>query len=75
MKRLLGRVISTKGTKTAVVVVERIFRHPLYEKKMKRTKKYHVHDEIGVKVGDNVTFTPTRPISATKHWKIVEGAK
>ena len=72
MKSLFGKVVSTKGTNTAVVEVERIFRHRLYEKKMRRTKKYHVHDEVGVKVGDQVTFVPTRPISKTKHWKIVD---
>lgn len=75
MKKLSGRVVSTKGTNTAVVEVERIFRHRLYEKKMRRTKKYHVHDEVGVKVGDQVKFVPTRPISKTKHWKILEVAK
>lgn len=75
MKRLFGKVVSTKGVKTAIVEVERIFRHPLYEKKMRRTKKYHVHDEVGVKVGDVVTFVPTSPVSKTKHWKIAEVAK
>lgn len=73
MKRLFGKVVSVKGDKTAVVEVERLFRHPLYEKKMRRTKKYHVHDEVGVKVGDEVVFVPTKPVSATKHWRI-EGA-
>lgn len=67
--------MSVKGDKTAVVEVERIFRHPLYEKKMRRTKKYHIHDMLGAKVGDQVTFVPARPISKTKHWKIMETAK
>lgn len=75
MKSLFGKVVSTKGTNTAVVEVERIFRHRLYEKKMRRTKKYHVHDEIGVSVGNSVTFVPTRPFSKTKHWKILEVSK
>lgn len=72
MRKLTGQVVSTKDAKTAIVLVERIFRHRLYEKKMRRTRKYHVHDELGVKIGDRVVFVPTRPVSKTKHWKIVE---
>lgn len=71
MKKLIGTVISTKNEKTAIVEVERIFRHPLYEKKMRRTKKYHVHDDLGVKVGEKVQFVETRPLSKTKRWRVV----
>ena len=66
-----GIVVSKKVQKTVVVVVERQKTHPLYGKVMKLSKKYHVHDELGVKEGDKVSFTETRPISKTKRWKVV----
>lgn len=75
MRALTGKVVSTKMQKTAVVEVERFFTHPLYEKRLKKTKKYHVHDEIGVKKGDRVKFAETRPLSKTKKWKVVEVLK
>ncbi|MAG59961.1 30S ribosomal protein S17 [Candidatus Woesebacteria bacterium] len=57
--------------KTAVVRVERFYTHPLYGKKVRRSKRYHVHDEIGVEVGEVVQFVQTKPISKTKRWKLV----
>ncbi len=72
MKIFTGKVISIKNNKTASIEVERIVSHPLYKKSMKRTKKYHVHDEIGTKIGDVVKFVATRPISKTKRHKILE---
>lgn len=72
MKVFKGKVISTKGEKTAKVAVERIYIHPVYKKRIKRTTKYLVHDEVGVKVGDKVKFVETRPISKLKKWKILE---
>lgn len=72
MKIFTGKVISTKQTKTATVEVEMIFRHPLYGKRMKRNKTYHVHDDLGLKSGDVVRFVGTRPISKTKRWKVTE---
>ena len=75
MKLLKGKVISTKMAKTATVLVERRKIHPIYKKGIKVTKKYHVHDEIGVKLGDNVKIVETRPISKTKRWRIVEVLK
>ncbi len=72
MKIFTGKVIATKNLKTATVEVERIVTHPIYGKKMKRQRKYQVHDEIGVKVGDNVKFVETRPISKTKKWRIIK---
>lgn len=75
MKALIGKIVSNKQEKTAIVEVERFFRHPLYEKRMRRTKKYQVHDEQGVQVGNVVSFVETRPISKTKRWKIVEEKK
>jgi small subunit ribosomal protein S17 len=72
MKIFTGKVISTKNAKTATVLVTRIVTHPVYGKKMKRDKKYQVHDEIGVKVGQTVRFTASRPISKTKKWRIIK---
>lgn len=77
MRAIFGKVISTKMAKTVTVAVERIVVHPIYKKRFKRTKKYHVHDELGAKVGDTVKFIATRPISHLKKWKTLEivGAK
>lgn len=72
MKVFTGRVISTKMPKTATVVVENILVHPTYKKRLIREKKYHVHDEVGVQVGDLVNFVGTKPYSKTKRWKITE---
>ncbi|MCX6705034.1 MAG: 30S ribosomal protein S17 [Candidatus Woesebacteria bacterium] len=70
MKIFIGRVVATKTAKTATVAVERMTIHPLYKKRLKRIRKYQVHDEMGVKVGDNVKFSDCRPYSKTKKWKI-----
>jgi small subunit ribosomal protein S17 len=57
--------------KTRVVKVERIFKHPLYEKVIKRYKKYYVHDELNQsKNGDVVEIMSTRPLSKLKRWRI-----
>lgn len=72
MKMLTGQVVSTKTAKTATVLVERRWRHPLYKKIVKRSKRYLAHDELGVAVGDQVRMTQSRPLSRRKHWKIVE---
>lgn len=71
MKVLKGRVISTKMAKTATVAVARIVVHPIYKKRFRRTRKYHVHDELGVKEGDEVVFASVRPVSKLKKWKII----
>lgn len=70
MKIFKGKVVSTKMAKTATVVVERILVHPIYKKRFKRVRKFQVHDELGVKVGDRVSFAATKPISKLKKWKI-----
>lgn len=70
MKQLTGVVISTKMAKTAVVRVERSFRHPMYLKIVKRSKNYLAHDEKGVKVGEKVTIRESRPISKKKRWMV-----
>ena len=72
MKIFTGTVISTKMAKTATVVVERVTVHPIYKKRIKRNKKYHVHDELGVNVGEKVKFVASRPYSKLKKWKIIE---
>ena len=75
-KRVLqGVVVSDKGDKTIVVRVERRFMHPIYKKFIRRSKKYHAHDEKNVyKVGDSVRIQECRPMSKLKTWEVVEGA-
>jgi small subunit ribosomal protein S17 len=75
MRILEGVVTSTKMAKTATVLVERFKSHPLYKKRIKVKKKYHAHDESGVKVGDRVRIQECRPISKTKKFKIIEVIK
>ncbi len=72
MKIFTGKVVSTKMAKTVVVEVVQVTAHPVYKKRVRTTKKYHVHDEIGVREGDVVRFVETKPISKTKKWKIIE---
>ncbi|KKR90748.1 MAG: 30S ribosomal protein S17 [Candidatus Woesebacteria bacterium GW2011_GWD1_41_12] len=71
MKIFTGKVIGLQA-KTATVSVERIKIHPIYQKRFKRSTKYHVQDETGVKIGDMVKFSDTRPYSKTKKWKILQ---
>lgn len=71
----VGNVISKKMEKTALVQVERLVTHPLYKKRTIKTKKYKVHDEIGVKVGDKVIFISSKPISKDKRFIIKEIVK
>lgn len=71
-KTLKGTVVSNKMKDTAVVLVERYVKHPKYGKYIKRRKRYAAHDAGNTKqVGDVVTITETRPISKTKHFKII----
>ena len=68
-----GKVVSKMGIKSVVVEVSYRERHPLYGKIVIRRKKYHVHDEADTaKVGDEVVIMETRPLSATKRWRIVK---
>ena len=69
-KRVLqGVVVSDKNAKTIVVEVERRFIHPLLKKTVRRSKKYHAHDEANIfKVGDQVRIEEGRPISKLKRW-------
>ena len=75
MKAIVATVLSTKMNKTAVVVVTSAWSHPLYQKIVRRSKKYLVHDEVGVKVGDTVVLKEIRPISKNKHLAITEVIK
>ncbi|MFH1827283.1 MAG: 30S ribosomal protein S17 [bacterium] len=75
-KTLTGIVVSIKSPKTVVVLVERKFRHPLYQKVIKRSKRFKVHqDKIIVEVDDKVTIQETRPISRDKHFVITKNLK
>lgn len=67
-----GVVESDKTTKTVVVRLTRQFAHPLYGKQITRTKRVKAHDELGARAGDTVRLMETRPISKTKHWRVVE---
>ena len=73
-KRVLtGLVVSDKGDKTVVVNVERKVKHPLYGKIIRRSKKYHAHDEGNeYKAGETVRIEETAPISKLKTWKVIE---
>ena len=79
-KRLLSGVIISTHSKTIVVEVTRRVRHKLYKKIIKRTKKYHAHDENNEhKIGEKVTIQESKPISKIKSWIIydpkLEGSK
>ena len=70
---LIGTVVSDRTDKTVVVKVERKVKHPLYGKIIRRSKKYHAHDEANeYKAGDTVRIEETRPISKTKTWKVLD---
>jgi small subunit ribosomal protein S17 len=69
----VGFVISDKMDKTIVVKVEDFVRHPLYGKRVKRTKKFKAHDENNTcGIGDRVRIMETRPLSRDKRWRLVE---
>lgn len=69
----VGTVVSDAMDKTVTVSVERQFSHPLYGKGVKRTKRYHAHDENNeYRVGDTVRITETRPLSKMKRWRVIE---
>ncbi|HWN17186.1 MAG TPA: 30S ribosomal protein S17 [Methylomirabilota bacterium] len=68
-----GVVVSDKMTKTRVVVIERVFRHPQYERVITRSKRLKAHDEKNAsKVGDRVLIEETRPLSKEKRWRILQ---
>lgn len=68
-----GVVVSDKMAKTRVVLIERVFRHPRYERVVRRSKRLKAHDEQNAsRVGDRVLIEETRPISREKRWRIRE---
>ncbi len=72
-KTKVGRVVSDKMDKTIVVSVERLARHPLYKRVIRLTTKFKAHDELGeARVGDTVLIEESRPLSATKRWRLVD---
>ena len=68
----IGVVSSDKMTKTVVVNVDRLVKHPIYRKYVRKRKKFMAHDETGAKIGDKVRIVETRPLSARKRWRVVE---
>lgn len=75
-KTRVGKIISDSMDKTIVVAVESHYKHPLYNKILKRVKKYKAHDPQGSsKAGDIVKISETRPLSKTKRWRLVEVVK
>ena len=70
-RTLIGKVVSDKRAKTVTVLVERRVKHPMYDKIVARSSKYHAHDENGdYHVGDVIEITESRPISKTKNWVV-----
>ncbi|MBV9555900.1 MAG: 30S ribosomal protein S17 [Pseudolabrys sp.] len=75
-RTLQGVVVSDKQDKTVVVRVERRFSHPTMKKVVRRSKKYHAHDETNeYKIGDQVWIEERRPISKLKRWAVTRGEK
>ncbi|HLD91793.1 MAG TPA: 30S ribosomal protein S17 [Patescibacteria group bacterium] len=72
MKIFQGKIVSNKNNKTLIIEVERLLAHPVYKKRFKRSKKYHVHSEKEHKIGEVIKFVETRPISKLKRWKVIE---
>jgi small subunit ribosomal protein S17 len=72
-KTKVGRVVSDKMDKTIVVSVERLARHPLYKRVVRLTTKFKAHDELNdAHTGDTVMIEESRPLSATKRWRLIE---
>lgn len=75
-RTLVGKVVSDKMDKTVTVLIERHVRHPLYNKIIMRSNKYHAHDETNqAKAGDTVEIQEGRPISKTKAWTVTRVLK
>jgi small subunit ribosomal protein S17 len=69
----VGRVVSNKNDKTVVVAVDFLRRHRLYKKMLRRTSKFHAHDELNeCQMGDLVRIVETRPLSKMKRWRVAE---
>ena len=75
-KTYRGTVVSDKMDKTITVIIETRKTHPLYGKRVKYSKKFKAHDELNeARIGDFVEIMETRPLSATKHFRVVEVVK
>lgn len=71
-RTLTGKVVSNKGDKSVTVLVERKVKHPVYGKFIRRSTKYHAHDEMNeCNMGDTIVIEECRPISKTKCWRLV----
>ncbi|MFC3626461.1 30S ribosomal protein S17 [Vogesella amnigena] len=71
VRTLTGKVVSDKMDKTVTVLVERKVKHPIYGKVIRRSKKFHAHDENNeYGIGDVVVISETRPVSKTKAWAV-----
>lgn len=69
----VGKVVSDKADKSIVVSIETMMNHPLYQKRVKKTKRFTAHDENNeCGIGDTVKIMETRPLSKTKRWRLVE---
>ena len=72
-KTRAGLVVSAKMDKTIAVSVERLFKHPVFGKTVRKSKKFYAHDEENkAKVGDRVLIQETRPLSKMKRWRLVK---
>jgi len=72
-KTRVGVVVSARMDKTIAVSVERLFRHPVFGKTVRKSNKLYVHDEENkAKVGDRVLIMETRPVSKTKRWRLIK---
>jgi small subunit ribosomal protein S17 len=72
-RQIVGRVVSSKMNKTVTVLVERSVKHPVYGKYVRRSTKLHAHDENNqCREGDLVAIVETRPLSRTKHFRLLE---
>ena len=72
-KTKTGLVVSNKMAKTITIIVERKVKHPIYGKFVKKSSKFHAHDEKNeCNIGDLVRIAETRPLSKTKRWRLVE---
>ena len=72
-KLRVGKVVSDKMEKTVVVVIERLVKHPVYKRYVRRRSRFKVHDEKNeCKEGDTIRFMETRPLSKDKRWRFVE---
>ena len=71
----VGTVISNKMTKTVVVKVTRVIKHPRYKKQIKKVSKFKAHDDFGVAIGQKIKIAETRPIAGGVHFKVLEVIK